>query len=131
MLNVILYDDFVIDYNDLKSSLLETQLSVDCHMKITINEKIFYNDWICPIEFYYQYCKWKNNCKESNDYSDFEYVTEDNGVNPILKFQYIGNNNWRIDSCYKEYDEANIFTTEQIKFFFDQYEIQLFEHVKS
>lgn len=54
------------------------------------------------IEFYYQYCKWKNNCKEANEYSDFEYVTEDNGVNPILKFQYIGNNNWRIDSCYKE-----------------------------
>ena len=86
-------------------------------MKITINDKIFYNDWICPIEFYYQYCKWKNNCKEAYEYSDFEYVTEDNGVNPILKFQYIGNNNWRIDSCIRNTKKQIYFRLNKSKVF--------------
>ena len=76
MIEVILYDDFVINYKDLKSSSLAVQLSVDCHMKITVNKKTFYDDWICPIELYFQYCEWRNKCKKMHNYCDFNYITE-------------------------------------------------------
>ena len=128
MIEVILYDDFVINYKDLKSSSLAVQLSVDCHMKITVNKKTFYDDWICPIELYFQYCEWRNKCKKMHNYCDFNYITEDNSENPILKFQYISNNSWLIDSCYKEYNEAVLISTEQVNNFFEQYEIQILNH---
>lgn len=76
MIEVILYDDFIINYKDLKSSSLAVQLSVDCHMKITVNKKTFYDDWICPIELYFQYCEWRNKCKKMHNYCDFNYITE-------------------------------------------------------
>lgn len=55
-------------------------------------------------------------------------ITEDNSENPILKFQYISNNSWLIDSCYKEYNEASLISTEQVNNFFEQYEIQILNH---
>ena len=73
--------------------------------------------------------------KELKRYRELNLLeaTEDTIANILTEIGYVRefNNNIRISFDSKEYDETNIFTTEQIKIFFDQYEIQLLEHVKS
>lgn len=128
MINVEIFDDFILKEKDLESNSLEVLLSVDCHMKITIASRIFYEDWICPIELYYHYKIWINKL-QLNQLSEFVYITEDNSINPILAFYYIDDNKWIIDSCYKKYDEQKIFTKKEVLDFFEQFEKLLFLHV--
>lgn len=85
MIKINLKGDFRIKQEDLFNYSLEKLLSIDCWMIIKINDKIFYSDWICPLEFFAQYKKWKEE-KGLNLKKSFQYVTTDNSENPILSF---------------------------------------------
>ena len=50
MIKINLKGDFRIKQEDLFNYSLEKLLSIDCWMIIKINDKIFYSDWICPLE---------------------------------------------------------------------------------
>ncbi len=130
MLQVELYNDnFVLTENDLKSKSLEILLSVDCNMRIMVDGLVFYDDCVCPLELYYHYNLWKKIEQKTNLQIDFVHFTEDNDKNPILAFINNGKDMWRIDSCYKKYDERKKFTKNQILDFFAQYEKQLLKHI--
>lgn len=128
MIKIEFLDEFIIKEKDIKNNSLETLLSIDCRLKIIVDENLYYEDWVCPLEMYYHYRIWKNKCKPNN-FIDFKYITEDNNLNPILEFTYVNKNAWKIDSCFKKYNEEKRITTEDVINFFSNYEKLLYKHI--
>ena len=129
MIKINLKGDFRIKQEDLFDYSLEKLLSIDCWMIIKINDKIFYSDWICPLEFFAQYKKWKEE-KGLNLKKSFQYVTTDNSENPILSFFWSpAKKSWYIDSCLKKYIDASAFSDEDLYCFFKQFENEIETHV--
>ena len=129
MIKINLKGDFRIKQEDLFDYSLEKLLSIDCWMIIKINDKIFYNDWICPLEFFAQYKKWKE-VKGLNLKKSFQYVTTDNSENPILSFFWSpAKKSWYIDSCLKKYIDSSAFSDEDLYCFFKQFKNEIETHV--
>ena len=123
---LLFYDDnFRISKNDLIiSESIEKQLSIDCKLKIIINGRIFYDDWIYPLELYYEYLKW-NESFQKGEHTNFQYNTVDNYENPLFEFLFDEDiKQWKIDGKFKNYEEKSYFSDEEIVNFFEQF-IQL------
>lgn len=100
---------------------LEFLLMFDCFMNIKVGDKLFYDDYICPLEMRYAYLEW---CKNYAFCRDFIYNTEDDSNNPILMFKSCCEG-WKIISTHSEYDCDEIFDYDDISGFFMQFENQL------
>ena len=59
MITVQLCGEFDFSHKDLSIRNYEKSITTDCWMKFHINEDLFFDDWICPLEMYYQYLDWK------------------------------------------------------------------------
>lgn len=95
MIKVILTDfNNMIKNNDLNKNNLSTLISIDCKMKIVYNNQTIYDDWVCPIELYTQIKDWN-----PNKISKFEYISEDNSINPI--FSILNDDGWKFYSFNK------------------------------
>lgn len=130
MIKIKLEGDFQIKQTDLNEHSLEKLLGIDCWMIIKISDKIFYNDWICPLEFFEQYKKWKDE-NGLNKKIFFQYRSEDNSENPILAFVWSPSKKvWFIDSCLKNYNEISEFSDKDLYCFFKQFEDELYSHIK-
>lgn len=129
MFEIKLEGDFQIKQADLYEHSLDKLLSVDCWMIIKIKNNVFYNDWVCPLEFFAQYKKWKDE-NGLNAKITFEYNTEDNSDNPILTFVWSESKKlWFIDSCFKKYTHNTGFSDENLNQFFKQFEDELNTHI--
>lgn len=126
MICVQLSGEFEFSHADVMKRDYYKALTTDCWMTISINEITFYDDWVCPLEFYFQYLKWKEEFLTGNIQS-FHYISDDNAINPILSFCLI-DNKWVISSCLSDNHVYQEFLTEDILNFFDSFESLLFEH---
>ena len=126
MINVQLSGEFAFSNTDVMKRDYLKALATDCWMKISINGEVFYDDWVCPLELYFQYLRWKEHTLKNNMQS-FHYVSDDNAANPILSFCYM-NDQWAISSCLVVNHVYQGLSTEDIFNFFNSFEEQLFAH---
>lgn len=128
MLRVQLIGEFKFSNEDLIKRDYKKSIMTDCWMQIIINDVLLFDDWICPLEFYFQYLIWKQNVDDGKIY-DFEYISDDNGTNPILSFRRV-DNTWSIFSCLsKEKTNCSVSTDELLELF-KLFEAQLLKHRK-
>lgn len=106
-----------------------TLLSIDCKMKIYIDKNLFFDDWICPLELYYQLKKWEMKIKD-NVMNDFNYNSMETSYNPVISFNYnIETQKWKIDGEYKLYEEVREFDIEELLLIFTDLESELRSHI--
>lgn len=138
MIRLKLYEDlFVLDKNDLDiykepmdANLMIKLLSVDCKMKLRIDKKLYVDDWVCPLELYYQFKKWEENIY-LNRFIDFEYNSMETDNNPVFCFIYDKKaDNWKIDGRFKNYNENETFETEDLIQLILALKNQLINHIK-
>lgn len=126
MLIVQLSGDFVFSDADVMNQDYIKALTTDCWMTISIMDNVLYNDWICPLELYFQYMNWKKEFLAGNVQS-FHYISDDNTVNPILSFHLI-DDQWAISSCLTDNSFRDKLSTAEVLRFFESFETQLFKH---
>lgn len=127
MIKMQLSGEFVFSNEDLQRKNYSKSITTDCWMKLVINDELFFNDWICPLELYFQYLDWKEDYKNGL-IRDFEYISDDNGDNPILSFNKIGDK-WIAFSALTQKNSGFI-TKNGILDFFEAFEVQLLKHKK-
>ena len=127
MIKVQLSGEFEFKDQDLKSKNYELSIITDCWVSIVINDELFFEDWICPLELYFQYIDWKKDY-DSGLIRDFEYTSDDNGENPILSFNKI-DDKWIAYSVLTKKNSGCI-TKNEILDFFESFEFQLLKHKK-
>jgi hypothetical protein len=93
MLDIKLIGDFKYNKLDISNRNYIESLSIDCIMKIMVDNRIIYDDWVCPLELYFQLVKW-NNSNINGHYNSFYYISDDNGVNPIFSIELLNNKKW-------------------------------------
>ncbi len=127
MVEVQLIGKFEIENKHLVKRNYEVSITTDCWMDTFINDEKFFSDWICPLEFFYQYLDWE---KDFNNglIHDFEYISDDNGENPIFAFKHI-NNRWLTYSALTK-KSSDFISINEILDFFKSFEEQIFKHVK-
>ena len=113
----------VIPKSSLNDHSLSTLLEYSCWMHIEIGGKVFYDDGICPLEMRYAYKCWLDELYSGN-MQDFIYLTEDDGHNPFLQFCY-HKEGWTIHSCFEQYYEPRLFSTQELLSFFEMFENEL------
>ena len=131
MVQLELYNDaFTLESDDLIIEKYPKLFWVECKMKIVIDNQIFYDDWINPLELYFQYKNWYRKVCEKN-LTSFYYNTIDHNKNPIIAliFDY-KENRWSFDGTFKNYYEKKTFTTKEVLDLFEQFETQLLTHIK-
>ena len=99
----------------------------DCWATIIVNDEVFFEDWICPLELYFQYLDWKKDF-DNGLIRDFEYISDDNEVNPILSFKVI-DNKWVAYSALTK-RTSSVISINEILDFFESFEVQLLKHKK-
>lgn len=127
MIKMQLSGEFVFSNEDLQRKNYSKSITTDCWMKLVINDELFFNDWICPLELYFQYLDWKKDYKNGL-IRDFEYISDDNGDNPILSFNKIGDK-WIAFSALTQKNSGFI-TKNEIMDFFESFEVQLLKYKK-
>ena len=136
MIRIELYgDDFRLHANDFKiyqkklnSDIMLKLLSVDCKMKFFVDNNMFFNDWICPLEFYYQLRHWYNKILDG-EFIDFHYNTMESSENPIISLVFDSNNQtWKLDGTFKLYDEKKLFVLKDLGDFYHEFYEQLLKH---
>lgn len=125
MITVQLCGEFDFSHKDLSIRNYEKSITTDCWMKFHINEDLFFDDWICPLEMYYQYLDWKKNY-DNGLVQSFEYTSDDNGENPILSFRQI-NNMWIAYSVLTKRN-SDFITLHDVLNFFELFSSQLMQH---
>ena len=125
MIKVQLSGDFEFKEKDLKKRNYELSITTDCWATITINDELFFEDWICPLELYFQYLDWKEDFNNGL-IRDFEYISDDNGENPILSFNKI-NDKWFAYSVLTQ-KRSGFLTINEVLDFFESFEVQLLKH---
>ena len=108
---------------DVNDTSLITLLEYDCIMKIAIGKNNYFEADICPLEMLNAYREWYDSI-EIGQMKDFEYITEDDGNNPVLYFKH-SEEGWTIHSCWEKYLETKKFTLEEILSFFEMYKKEL------
>lgn len=131
MIKIELYEDeFILNKSDLKINKYPELNSIDCKMRITIEDKIFYDDWICPLEFYYQFKSWYVDVKMGK-LRDFAHETIETDNNPIILFTFDREKNQcTFGGTFTEYCDVKTYTTQDILELFERFEIQLKAHIK-
>lgn len=127
MIKVLLSGEFEFKDKDLKNRNYELSIMTDCWATITVNDEVFFEDWICPLELYFQYLDWKKDF-DNGLIRDFEYISDDNGENPILSFNKI-DDKWIAFSVLTQKNSGFI-TKNGILDFFKSFEVQLLKHKK-
>lgn len=130
MIKIKLKGNFSLREEDCFNCSTEKLLSIDCWMTIEINDKILYDDWVCPLEFYSQLKNW---IKEKGLMlkKSFNYISDDNSENPILAFVWSADKGcWIINSCLKKCTEVNTFSDIELYDFFNQFENAIYMHIK-
>lgn len=125
MIKVQLSGDFEFKEKDLKKRNYELSITTDCWATITVNDELFFEDWICPLELYFQYLDWKEDFNNGL-IRDFEYISDDNGENPILSFNKI-NDKWFTYSVLTQ-KRSDFLTINEVLDFFESFEVQLLKH---
>lgn len=125
MIKVQLSGDFKFKEKDLKKRNYELSIITDCWATITINDELFFEDWICPLELYFQHLDWKEDFNNGL-IRDFEYISDDNGENPILSFNKI-NDKWFAYSVLTQ-KRSDFLTINEVLDFFESFEVQLLKH---
>lgn len=125
MIKVQLSGEFEFNEKDLKNRNYELSIITDCWVTIIINDEVFFDDWICPLEIYFQYLDWKEDF-DNGLIRDFEYTSDDNGVNPILCFNKI-NDKWFAYSALTQ-KNSDFLTVNGVLDFFESFEVQLLKH---
>ena len=125
MIKVQLSGDFKFKEKDLKKRNYELSIITDCWATITINDELFFEDWICPLELYFQHLDWKEDFNNGL-IRDFEYISDDNGENPILSFNKI-NDKWFTYSVLTQ-KRSDFLTINEVLDFFESFEVQLLKH---
>lgn len=125
MIKVQLSGEFEFLNNDLKKRNYEKSITTDCWMKIVINDELFFDDWVCPLELYFQYLDWKKDF-DNELIRNFEYISDDNGENPILSFRAIGDKWVAFSELTKK--TSDFITLNDILEFFESFEVQLLRH---
>src|SRR5690554_2692847 len=120
MIKIELYDDdFTIFKFDLDAKTYPILNSIDCKMRIIVENKIFYDDWICPLELYYQFKLWFEDVKKGN-LKDFSHETIETDDNPIILFSFDKEVlQWTIDGTFKKYYEEKTFITIELLSLFE------------
>lgn len=128
MVNVQLIGEFEFSKEELLSKNYAKALMTDCLMEFKLNDESLYDDWVCPLELYFQYLHWKSDLID-NKIFDFNYNSDDNGVNPIFSFK-LKEKKWIFVSGLttpKLYYEISFI---EILEFFDLFEKELLKHQK-
>ena len=125
MIKLQLIGEFVFSKKDLQKRNYSKSIMTDCWMKLVINDDLFFDDWICPLELYFQYLDWKEDYK-NGVMRNFEYISDDNGNNPILSFKEI-DNRWIAYSVLTN-RSSNYITFQDVLYFFDLFTLQLMQH---
>lgn len=110
-----------IPYQFLQKTDLLSLLEFCCIMEIKINDKIFFCEGICPLEFRFQFNSWFN---KAFDKQSFYYISEDDSNNPVLEFNY-SNGKWKVYSIFQKFDCGDDFLIEDIITFFNQFNNEL------
>ncbi|XMB72150.1 hypothetical protein RJI07_08580 [Mycoplasmatota bacterium WC30] len=122
--------NFEIKREELNDERLQILLKYDCMMKITIDDSVIYDDWVCPLEMLKVIRSWEHKIKE-NDFVDFIYNSEDNDNNPIISFRYNAlTSKWHFRSCFDKKKLIKGFTLIDIHLLFVDFKNQIYEHVK-
>lgn len=87
MINIKLIGEFKFNKLDVLNRNYIKALTVDCIMSVSIDNKLVYKDWICPLELYFQLLEWNNRIISKYNTS-FHYFSDDNGVNPIFRLNF-------------------------------------------
>lgn len=127
-MKVQLIGEFDFTREELMSRDYAKSIMTDCWMVIEIDEKKYFDDWICPLECYFQLTDWKKGVL-SGTIIDFHYISDDNDENPIFSFIF-SSGLWKIESIFSQYNENNLFNTDCILDFLESFEKQLLEHIK-
>ena len=125
MIKVQLSGEFQFNEKDLNTRNYALSIMTDCWITININGEVFLDDWICPLELYFQYFDWKQDL-DNGLIKDFEYVSDDNGKNPILSFNKVGDK-WTTYSVLTK-KTSEFITESDILQFFESFEMQLLKH---
>lgn len=125
MIKLQLIGEFVFSNKDLQKRNYSKSIMTDCWMKLVINDDLFFDDWICPLELYFQYLDWKEDYK-NGVIRNFEYISDDNGNNPILCFKEI-DNRWIAYSVLTN-RSSNYITFQDVLYFFELFTLQLMQH---
>ena len=125
MIKAQLNGKFEFNEKDLNTRNYELSIVTDCWITISINGEVFLDDWICPLELYFQYLDWKRDF-DNGLIKDFEYNSDDNGENPILSFNKVGDK-WTAYSVLTQ-KTSGFITENEILHFFKSFEMQLLKH---
>lgn len=106
----------------LNSTSLLDLLEFSCIMLIKINDRVYFEEGICPLEMRYSICNWEQNF--NGKYNDFIYNTEDDSLNPILQFKFDGKK-FHIDSVHKKFDCNSLFDITDIQSLFNDFKKEL------
>lgn len=125
MINIKLIGEFKFNKLDVLNRNYIKALTVDCIMSVSIDNKLVYEDWICPLELYFQLLEWNNRIISKYNTS-FHYFSDDNGVNPIFSIEFCGNNKWIFKNNLTN-NEFNI-SSDDVKNFYLEYRHQILLH---
>lgn len=128
MFEVMLTEDFEFSYQDVARRDYAKSLMTDCLLKFAVNGELIYDDWICPLELYFQYLDWKKDL-QNNNICDFYYISDDSAVNPIFSF-ILFENEWIFCNRLTNKKANYKFTLFEVLEFFNLFEIQLLKHQK-
>lgn len=130
-ITVMIYEtNFTISHAALQDQSLRNLLNYDCKMRLVYDGKTLFDDWICPLELYKAMTVWKQKLL-SMQFDKFEYISEDNSVNPIFAFEYIkSHHSWAFFSAIYDVPFVSHIRNEAILNFLFSYEQQLFALIK-
>lgn len=128
MINIKLIGEFKFNKLDVLNRNYIKALTVDCIMSVSIDNKLVYEDWICPLELYFQLLEWNNRIISKYNTS-FHYFSDDNGVNTIFSIEFCGNNKWIFKNNLTN-NEFNI-SSDDVKNFYLEYKYQILLHADS
>ena len=106
----------------LNSTSLIDLLEFCCIMLIKINDTVYFEEGICPLEMRQVICNWELNINGKRN--DFIYNTEDDSLNPILQFKSEGEK-FHIDSIHKKFDCKLLFDIADIQSLFSDFKREL------
>lgn len=103
-------------------------LNYECLFEISINDVKIFKEPNFPIyEFYIQFKKW---ILEDFIYNyDFEYVTMESDLNPLIKIVYY-NNLWEFIFLWHKFESNILFTANELINAFNILEKNIFNNVK-
>lgn len=107
----------------LDSDALIDLLEFSCIMQIEIDGVMYLDEGICPLEMRYAIKNWLNKINRGNA-CDFNYITEDDSKNPVLKFSFNGAR-YNINSVHQIYNCNKSFSLNDLKNFCEQFELEL------